>query len=150
MVEKPLKYHEIIKEQNLDSNCPFSDCYEANLTAYRWVKLPIEDEDNFLPKLILDRKHNKPPRRNNSDDKTICSDCALSMFDDKDKATKKFNKYPKRTRNLLGYSHVAKGEIAQSDGVITQISNSGHFDLFEYENVSLKHKFIISGELNHA
>lgn len=143
-----LKYQNLIDEQKLNSDCPNKNCRPVdNLEAFRWSFNPIAHEDNFLPKLLYDRKKGIPTRINSSDDSVLCSCCALSMFSTLEKAKTKFESIPKLNRKLLGYTHIAKG-VLTNDGLISQINNQGHFDFFEYEEVDLKAKFVIIEELN--
>jgi len=145
MEEIKLKYQDIINK--LEIECPFNNCFTDNLIAYRWIKPPIDNEDNFLPSIVLDVKYNRPSRRNSLDDFRLCSSCGLSMFISEEKAKIRFQWLPLRNQKLLGYTHIAVGNIENEDGLITKASPIGHFDLFEFDNIELGLKFNIISEL---
>ncbi|SFE98201.1 hypothetical protein SAMN05518672_113143 [Chitinophaga sp. CF118] len=144
---KKLKYQSLIEENQLQNNCPYDGCKEARLKAYRWSYNPINSAHNFLPKNIYDKLMNTPPRGNSQDDFIKCSCCALSMFDSLEKAREKFSGFTSRVKLMLGYTHIAEGEIVEADGIISDIKN-GHLDVFEYEGIELKLKFQIITPLN--
>ncbi|MCD4795454.1 MAG: hypothetical protein K8R54_19645 [Bacteroidales bacterium] len=145
---RKLKYQDLIDEQNLKLVCPNSNSKFAQITAYRWTFFPIENEDNFLPKLIYDKKKNIPHRINSNNESLICSSCGLSMFNSEINASKKFFSIPLRNRKLLGYTHISKGNL-DNHGLMSEISKTGHFDFFEFIDVDLKNKFSIDTELTN-
>ena len=144
---KPLKYKTLIDTQNLNCDCPPLNCQEkSNIIAFRWALEPIENQLNLIPNLIYDKVKGAPPRKNSTDDK-VCENCALSFFNDRDKAFKAFNSLPPRGKTLIGYTHIIEGTITDIDG-LRDDPNKGHFILFEYEGVELKEKFKVIGVLN--
>lgn len=143
---KELKYASLIDSHKFKINCPEEECKEGEILAYRWCNHPITDEINFLPNYIEDEVKGRPPRMLSEEDKK-CSACAISFFDDKDFAIKKFLSFPRSIRLKLGYTHVAEGNIVQTDGVISPIKGN-HFVLYEYNGVLIKDRFLAVDELN--
>lgn len=145
-MDSKLKYQDLIDSFNFRANCPngASILVEERL-SYRWCLAPIDNELNFLPNHIYDEAKGPPPRKNVSADEN-CSRCGLSFFTTLDSAKTIFNKYPKRIRGLLGYSHIAEGFIDNKDGLVKD-DKDVHFSLFEFEGVELIKKFTIVDEL---
>ena len=143
-----LKYETLIKEQNLSLSCPNANCISINATAYRWVLGNNFNSDSFLPKILFDQKRNVAPRKNSQDDDFICSCCALSFFNTEDQARSRFLGIPARTRKLLGYTHLAEGNIAETHGLASPVNDYGHFDFFEFEGIDLGDFFKIISDLN--
>jgi len=145
-VEKSLKYQELIDKQKL-TECP-KNCKESELEAYRWVLTPLDNENNFLPVMQYSQKNNRPMRRLTSDDGR-CAGCAgLSMFDSLENARNRFAGFEKKIQTLLGYTHVAAGQITKDMGIVSEISpDSGHFALYEYKNVDLRTTFTIASTI---
>ncbi len=141
-----IKYQDLINQQKLSSECPFATCTTSTGEGFRWIFLPIENNDNFLPSILLNQKRNIPLRRNSGDDNSKCSSCAISMFDSEVHAVEKFNNFPKHIREMLGYTHVAQGVI-DGLGLKSRTNKSGHFDFFEFEDVDLLSVFIIVNDL---
>jgi hypothetical protein len=73
--------------------------------------------------------------------------CAVSLFDSKEHARKKFRKIPEPIRSSLGYTHVAKGMIDDLGLMTKPERRYGHFELFEYEGSDLKSNFTIDDTL---
>lgn len=119
-------------------NCP-PTCRSASIVSYRFVFEEIDHQNNFLPVLLIN------PKRRLTEASEKCSGYALSFFCSKEKAKRRYLQLKKRNKNIwkvLG-THIANGFINEADGLITDISKNGHFDLYEYENVDLKSKFCI-------
>lgn len=142
-----LKYQDLINKQPVKIKCPFEGCLQGKRTGFRWIYLPIEDKLNFIPKQIYDELKGVPPRTNTPEDFILCSSCGISMFNSQESATKSYLSIPSSTRNKLGYTHLASGEISEEHGVMTGISVNGHFDLFEFEGVELRETFVTLEEI---
>jgi hypothetical protein len=140
-----LKYQDLINEQKTDDECPCSNCFPATGEAFRWVLNPIEHPWNFLPNKLYSEHQSRPIRINSEVDLHKCSDCALSMFTSEDKARKKFQGIPSPMRETLGYTHLAHGDIENAG--LRSKAKAGHFNLFEYEGIELRSKFVIVDEL---
>jgi hypothetical protein len=136
------KYQKHMSEEGLDGKCPPKGCVENEIPTYRWVFDDMEHPHNFTPRSLM-----PVPRVNSKDDLKKCSGFGLSMYDTLKNAITAFESFPKNTRIKLGYKNVASGKVIKSDGVTTEISESGHFDLHEYEKVDLKIKFKIVSSL---
>ena len=140
-MKESFKYRHLFEEHGLQDLCPCHTCKPLEIIAYRWVFEPVEAEKNFHPQVL------KSPARKNWSGETTCSACGLSMFESYEQAYERFNGFPIRTRNLLGYTHVGKGSLTPIDGVMSEINSYGHFDFFEYAEVELNKKFKIIAEL---
>lgn len=141
-LDSKLKYQDLINSFNFKTDCPNGkSTVEKDTLSYRWCLSPINHEWNFLPNHYYDEAKGPPPRKNFTEDKK-CSRCSLSFFTSLNHAKNLFNGYPIRTRELLGYTHVAEGVIDEKDGVVSEVENS-HFSLFEFEGVELISKFKI-------
>lgn len=123
-------------------NCPDNRCKEVNIDGYRWTYADIKNELNFIPAAIVDQRNNRPRRFNSEDDYMNCSYCGLSMFISSEMAKNKFTNFPKHIQNLLGYTHLSKGKLTDA-GKASKPDESGHFDLFEFENIDLSKSFKI-------
>lgn len=144
---RKLKYQYLIDQQNLPEECPKKTCIPSHSFGYRWTFAPIENPINFLPNILFNRERNIPPRRNSPTDNERCSACALSMFNSELGARQKFLNIPKLNRGMLGYTHVAKGNL-DGLGVMTLANKYGHFALFEFKDIDLYSVFLIVAELN--
>lgn len=142
------KYDDLIKSQKISISCPDKQkCQPVETKAFHWCHDPINSEYNFLPNHLYEKARSHPPRANTLDDLRKCSRCAVSFFTSETAARNKFNGFTKAIREKLGYTHVAEGDITQSDGVASLPSQSGHFELFEYTKCDLKDRFTIIGPL---
>lgn len=139
-----LKYEDKIKELK---NCPSKKAAEQELIAYRWVKNPITSEC-FNPVAI------KTPKRVLRSESEKCSSYALSMYNLEEKsivAFKDLEKVNPKIRKTLG-GWIAKGFIKKQHGLCTAPNpNNGHFDLYEYTELSIIDSFNIYMEIekNH-
>jgi len=119
-------------------NYPSSACKPMNIEAFRFVFEDMNHINNFLPVLLI-----KPMRRLPTYS-ARCSGYALSFFTTLEKARSRYLELKKRgIKNIeenLG-THIAKGTIDETDGVVSEINKSGHFDLHEFKNTDLKRKF---------
>lgn len=139
------KYQEYI--DNLSIQCPPSEYLPKELQAFRFV-FDASDQlskNNFLPVLII-----KPSRQLNPDTSAAkCQGYALSLFDTKENAEKRYSqlitKRPK-LRKSLG-THLAKGFIASTDGLASKVDENGHFSLHEFANIDLSRNFNIVSAL---
>jgi hypothetical protein len=144
---KEFKYQWLVNELRINHMCPFHTCKEDVILAFRWADNSNDYEDNFLPRILIDRKRNVPSRQNDSSEESLCSRCGLSMFNSFEHAKKNYSGLPDRTKNLLGYTHIVSGQIDSNDGIVTIPNKHGHFDIFEYKNTSLIEKFSIVEEI---
>ena len=136
------KYQELIDEQSLTVECPPNHLDQYSGEAFRFCKETISKND-FLPTLLVDRTKNPPPRRNFESDNERCKACSLSLFESKEAISKKFKSFPKRTKQLLGFTHIAKGGLDEEDGLASEVERSGHFSFFEYEKAHIAKKFTV-------
>lgn len=124
--------------------CPPSNASECDRTAWRWVFEPCS-EYSFLP-----QAERNPPRLHSAKDlDSKCSCWAISMHASYEKSVKAFTnleRLVKKARKVLG-THVAKGEISQSDGVCTIEDSKGHFDFHPYYGVAIADAFEIEGAI---
>lgn len=127
------------------SDCPMSDCVEKDRSVFRIVHEDISHPNNFLPTLLIapGRKETVPRYREGG--KPLCKGYALSMFNSLDKTKKKYNSLAEVMGNIeaeLG-THIAEGQVLQSDGVVGKKGGDGHMNFFEYKNADLASKFTI-------
>lgn len=143
------KYQSLMDSKDIKVPCPYKDCREVEIEAYRWGHNPIDNELNFLPNFLYNEKMNIPIRFNAEADLLNCGLCSLSMFET-EKAAKEFwsspAKHMQRVRSSLKYTHLLKGKITKEIGV-SSVSKNLHFELFEYEGVELRNVFEVVGEL---
>lgn len=136
------KYQKLINEQNLAIDCPPNNLGQRDGEAFRFCRETVSEND-FLPTLLVDRTKNPPPRRNFESDSEKCKACSLSLFESKESISKKFISFPKRTKQLLGFTHFAGGSLDKEDGLASEIERSGHFSFFEYEKADIVKKFTV-------
>ena len=77
------------------------------------------------------------------------SGCALSCFNQEDKAVKRYESLRKTIPNIgrsIGDA-LCYGVLDANDGLITQINNEGHFDLYEFCGCELSSKFRMKKKL---
>lgn len=111
-----------------------------NRLAFRFV-YKDNPEMSYLPPYI------KNPKRVLQGDVTPAG-YALSFFETADQANDRFRQMEQRVpkiRKSIGDS-LASGTISNEDGLITATSANGHFDLFEYTDCNLSHKFKVCAE----
>lgn len=135
------KYQEYIAQ--LSIQCPPSDYEPKEMQAFRFVFEANQElaKNNFLPILMIN------PRRKLSPDTPAarCQGYALSLFDTKQNAEKRYSQLREINRNItktLG-THLAEGFIDKTDGLVSQIDSKGHLSLHEFENADLATKFQI-------
>jgi hypothetical protein len=130
------------KEIENISNCPPDNYEEKYKIAFRWVFKEVNHPNNFRPPLAIEpTRINKGQFKNNPE--KICEGHALSLYDTVDNARASYLMLKKRRRKIeqtLG-THIAKGVIAKTNGVVSERDKYGHFNLHEYENIDLKSKF---------
>jgi hypothetical protein len=115
-------------------NCPPNDCGNRCVTATRFVHNPLTTK-SFETYFEMENDTSRNP----------CIGRALSLFDSETNARKHFYKLQKNTPLIakkIG-NYIAKGEIDQHDGEVTQADHKGHFSLFEYKDRDLLSKFEI-------
>ncbi|ENE5172820.1 hypothetical protein ABUU69_002173 [Vibrio cholerae] len=126
-------------------SCPPVHCIQAVRESYRFVFDPL-DQKSFLP------QGKKNPQRVHKEENDVkkCSLLGLSMFTSEADACnhyKKLKKYMKNIDKTIG-SHLATGTIQPHHGLISEPSESGHFDLFECAGVDLTLDFRVMYELS--
>jgi len=139
------KYQHLFEEHQLTCES-LTKGIKINSRAYRWVVGPIDHNLNFLPNILYDIAKSSPRRINSLQDQMKCGYCALSFFTSKDAAINKYKSLPTRAQSLIGYNHIAEGELTDNDGVISEIHND-HFNLFEYISTDLKERFVLTSQL---
>lgn len=128
---KRLKYQDEIDK--LSPN--FSDFKEQSRISYRWTFEDISDSRNFLPRYKLN------PR---PDDSNFIG-WGLSFFSTKELAIKRMNELKVSRKNIdkkLG-THIAEGDLIETDGLSNSHQKDGHFTHLEYFDVTLEHKYDI-------
>jgi hypothetical protein len=133
-----LKYNNVTHAQ---PNCPPDTTSERNYTAYRYVHSPITS-NNFIPVAISSPSRNFGPG-------VPCSAFGLSLWASEQQAMEKYEKLKrscKMIRESIG-THLARGDISSSDGLSSEVSKSGHIDLFEYSTCNLESRFTITRAL---
>lgn len=116
-----------------------------NKAAYRYVFSETHC-NNHKPIYI------QKPQRIISDadrNKLDTSGYALSCFESEDQATVKFESLKRSIKNIalsLGDS-LAIGTLDPEDGMITEASKFGHFDLYEFCDCDLNTKFTVNKKL---
>ncbi len=139
------KYQEYI--DNLSIQCPPSDYVPKELQAFRFVfdASAQGSANNFIPVLII-----KPSRHLYPDTPAArCQGYALSLFDTKENAEKRYSQLIKKRpalRKSLG-THLAEGFIDSTDGVVSEVDDNGHFSLHEFVASDLTKKFNIVSDL---
>jgi hypothetical protein len=148
-IAKTLKYQELIDSLELSVPCPDLACQPVDRISFRWVKADFSDGQSFLPNYIYDKNRGKPPRRNDISDKMKCSLCALSFFESLDASNQSVETIggPSRIEKLLGYTHVAQGNLQQDEGLASVVDHAGHFIFFEFVDVVLEQEFTILGRI---
>ena len=137
--ETKLKYQVFLNDFD---ECDLSSYSMQERNAFRWVFEPISDERNFIPLYA---------KINYSGAKVVCKGFALSMYNEKDNAKKRFaeliadkpNSYKK-----IG-THLSNGLLKTSDGMSNEYDSTGHFSLFEFENVDLRDSFEIVEQMEY-
>ena len=117
------KYGEFLSQ----FDCQIDSLDKRETIAYRYVHSDISDCNNFLPPAI------QQPQRLF---KNKCSSYALSFFENKEGALKRYKRLVKNSENvskLLG-ENLAEGNIIDKHGVCTENNNFSHFDLFEFSD----------------
>lgn len=142
-----LKYRQLIADQNLTIKCPPENCkLNSAVEGVRWVIEPIGNELNFLPNHLFNQKKGVPSRSLSEDIK--CGYCSISLHESVEASTNAFRGLSSSIKNKLGYTHMAKGLIEASIGLMTDINPiSKHFELFEKDGYNWSHKFKIISQL---
>lgn len=124
-------------------DCPAEGCQPVDRVAYRVVFSDIHHANNFIPPLKI------TPTRKWTTDKVHCELLAISLFTSSESLSAFMHAAEKSVptlREKLG-THIARGNIAHSDGIADKPNGRGHFNLFEYSTCSLVAKFNIVSAL---
>ncbi|MFH1115180.1 MAG: hypothetical protein V1792_14820 [Pseudomonadota bacterium] len=142
------KYQACIR--NLGIECPPDNYEQEERDSFRFVK-DTGENNNFLPPLVI-----KPKRIHSGQFKNdlneICSGYALSFFDTLDNAIEYFAELRQQMSNAYKSvgTHIARGLLAECDGVMSNPDSDGHFDLHEFAEVALEPKFSIVHDLQRG
>ena len=136
------KYQEYIDK--LSIQCPPQNYESKEMPAFRFVFEPNDERavNNFKPVLVIAPQRNLKP----DTEATRCQGYALSLFDTRENAEKRYLKLTKKRKKLrdtLG-THIAAGAIDKTDGVISKIDDSGHLSIHEFATADLAAKFAIT------
>jgi hypothetical protein len=146
-----MRYHYQNDYERLTVDCPPKSYKPQKIFAFRWVFEQIEDERNFQSQYEKHMKSPKPPKRyNDMGDLDKCEAMSLSMFNTLENAKKRFlflkdeQPHPMNENafRFLG-THIAKGEIIETDGVNQEPDRKGHFNHHPFENFNYKTRFQI-------
>lgn len=134
-----------MEEILLECQCPSSKYFTfGKKEAFRFVFEDASHPSNFLPPLKI-----SPTRYTSKEAFEKCGGLGLSLYGKKEGAIQKFQELIptfKNFRKIIG-THIAKGEINDEDGHITEEDDITHFDMYEFENIILDKKFVIIEEL---
>ncbi len=125
------------------TECPPQNCRPETRVCFRYVLATRDPDEDFLPPLIM------KPKRKFKNTNEECSGYALSFFMTVEKMVRHFARMRRNRPNIsqtLG-DHIAQGMLDKNDGVQTQPTEQGHFDLHEYVGVRLSPKFKAVQEL---
>lgn len=115
---------------SLIDNCPI-DNLQGEITLFRCVENPMT-EKSFTPNAVLQ----KPKLENN------CLAWGLSLFKSYDAAKQMLNSLSKC--KSVNYSGIAKGTIADSDGIKHRSEkNKKHYTFYPQESLDIVSKFAI-------
>ena len=129
--------YKLLKEQ-----CPPKEYHPLNLEkVYRWVFETIDDSRNFQTQY-----HKNPKRFQNNSDARKCEGLALSIFDDLEKAKKRFqtlaDSIGANVYATLG-TNVAEGFITEKCGLNSDIDVFGHFNHHPAKDLPIQKTFFI-------
>ena len=138
-VEK-LKYLDVISTL---PNCPPPLYSNGARQAYRLVFEAKDHPDNFRPPAVI-----QPSRKwKNEDDQ--CDAFALSLYISMESliaAMGALERTFKQLRKRMG-DRIAAGEVVDTDGVMNEPEQDGHFNLHEFDACHLDQKFSWIGSL---
>lgn len=144
-MNKIYKYQTDFDEMSKICNCPETEYFKfEEKEAFRFVFEDSNHPNNFSPLLKID-----PKRYLTKNDIEKCQALGLSLYGKKDKAIEKFTQISlsfKRIRQTIG-THIAVGNICESDGHITEEDEITHFDMYEFNDSKINTKFAIVQEL---
>lgn len=139
-----LKYQNEIDNLKLEISCP-SESFETQneIEAYRWTFDPINHQHNFLPNIVFDRVTNSTVNYSKKMPLVKCNRCGASFFTSLESAKTAFGVVNGRLSDVLKltYTHIAKGTLNKSDGLMKKPDQHGHFGFYEYEKSNLVEKF---------
>ncbi len=121
--------------------CPPTKRVSGTFPAYRFVYADINNPQNFLPPCVK-----KPNRQNVKGDAARCGGFGLSFYDTLENARASYAELKGRMSSNIYKAigtHIARGQICEDDGVITEKTSTGHFELHEYAHADFSRRFII-------
>ena len=141
---KPLKYREEMTKRGVTIDCPISVSPSKKISAFRFVYSPKEHELNFIPNVLIDEMKNVPFNYSNDEYQKqlqLCKRCAISLFDTLENIQNRWDNATQKFKKNYGYTHIAEGEIHEGDGLMGDISNTGHFSFYEFEDSNIHERF---------
>jgi hypothetical protein len=135
-----LKYQYLIDEIDLNDGCtcPPENAEASHRIAFRYVFENDPNLESHKPGRL------KNPKRVGKTGDESCSLCSISCFETVQQAITKYrdlvNTRP-NLANVLGDS-LAMGELDEMSGLVTEIDEHGHFDLFEFSTFDPFKRFI--------
>ena len=139
-----LKYQD--DYDKLQQTCPPSDHIQKDIEpVFRWVFDSIEDDRNFISQY-----HKNPKRFLNKDDLTKCKALGLSLFNNLDGSTERFQEL----KDIIGETvyftlgtQLAKGSIKFNDGVNGKIERLGHFTHHSSSTANYENNFALTNKI---
>jgi len=122
----PFKYQEYLS--NFHPNCPNANHFvERTVVGYRFLNSGVVNEQDFLPKAFSGEEIKE----------LTCSHYAVSFFSSVEQIVTKLKSLNKKLDATKRHgSHCCEVNIITTDGVTSPPSNSGHFAVHEYIEVS--------------
>ena len=138
-----LKYQASIEDVD---DCPPQRAVSVACKAFRFVHSDLNHQNNNLPTAMIDPSVYPPGHSMH------CHSWALSLFSSQELAEKKYKKCIS-ARPLVAQrvgTHLASGDIKESDGKIMPAGASGHFSLFESDSFDFHERFEMIGIIDCA
>ena len=123
----PLKYQSEIDGFEL-TECPVNIvAFENEVESFRFSYEPIDHDMNFLPNVVFDKAVNAPFNYDTADNARKCLRCGASFYNKIESAVSTWNNLTQQIKENLGYTHIAKGNLDNEDGVISNLGTNCHF-----------------------
>ena len=112
--------------------------------VFRFIFDNVDHPNNHKPPFFI-----KPKRANNPNDNMKSDGYALSCYEQEIQAKTAFQKFSSNIRNFAqtAGNSLCKGMLDENDGLVDNTTNSGHFNLYEYEGCDLLQKFVFIEKL---